>query len=244
MINRQAETDQEAYRALFRGARGARAVGEGSVSYLYYPLAVENIQRTVPAVRLICILRNPAERAYSAYQYARARAYEPLRDFREALSREGERIEAGWHHLWHYRRMGRYSEQLRRFYQAFDREQIRVYRFEELARNRGTVLRDCFEFLGVDPDFQPRRKPVTVPSGEPRIAALQRFLAAPPGRDLARRVVPGEIRRWLAGPLRKANLKKAPLSPELRRELLEGYRPGIEELEDLTGQSFGAWLAP
>lgn len=243
MINRPAVTDADAYRALFRGARGARAVGEGSVSSLYYPRAVENIKRTVPEVRLICILRNPAERAYSAYQYARARAYEPLRDFREALAREEERIDAGWHHLWHYRRMGRYHEQLSRFYAAFGRDQIRVYCFEDFVRDREAVLRDCFGFLGVDPAFRPRRKPVTVPSGEPRIALLQRFLASPPGRDVARRVIPGELRRWLSGPLRKANLRKVPLDPEVRRELLEDYREGIGELEDLAHRSFAGWRA-
>lgn len=242
-INRHAVTEEGAYRALFRDARGARAVGEGSVSYLYYPCAPKNIERTVPDVRLICILRNPADRAHSAYQYVRARTYEPLPDFRQALAREEERIEAGWHHIWHYRRMGRYHEQLRRFYRAFDPTQIRVYRFEEFARDPKPVLRDCFEFLGVDPALRLRRKPVTVPSGEPRSKALQSFLLeSPPGKEAVKRLIPGEIRRWLSGRIRKANLKKAPLDPDVRQELLEYYREGIEKLEDLTGQPFTEWL--
>lgn len=242
-INRVAVTDEDAYEALFRNAHEARAVGEGSVSYLYYPCSVQNIRRLLPEVRVICILRNPADRAHSAWQYARARTYEPLQDFRQALAREEARIEAGWHHIWHYRRMGRYHEQLCRFYQAFDPAQIQVYRFEEFARDPEPVLRDCFEFLGVDPAFRPRRKPVTVPSGELRSKALQRFLLeSPPGKETVRRMVPGEIRRWLSGRIRKANLRKAPLDPEVRRELLEYYRDGIQGLEDLTGQPFTEWL--
>jgi hypothetical protein len=197
----------------------------------------------VPAVRLICILRNPADRAYSAFQYARARTYEPLRDFRQALAQEKERIGAGWHHIWHYRRMGNYHEQLSRFYRVFDAAQIRVHRFEEFAREPEKVLWDCFEFLGVDPAFRPWRKPVTVPSGEPRSKMLQSFLLeSPPGKQAVKRMVPGEIRRWLSGRVRKANLKKAPLETEIRRELLDDYREEIEALEVLTGQPFTEWV--
>jgi hypothetical protein len=243
MMNRVAVTDEEEYKALFRNTRGARAVGEGSISYLYYPCSAENIQRTLPDIRLICILRNPADRAYSAFQYTRARTFEPLRDFRQALAQEEERIDAGWHHIWHYRRMGRYHEQLRRFYHVFDPKQIRVYRFEDLIRDSQAVLRDCFEFLDVDPTFQPPRKPVAVPSGEPRSRVLQRFLLeSPPGKQTVRRIIPGEARRWLSGRIRKATLKKAPLDPDLRRELLEDYRDEIEALKDLTGQPFTEWL--
>jgi hypothetical protein len=192
---------------------------------------------------LICILRNPADRAHSAFQYVRARTYEPIPDFRLALAREEERIAAGWHHIWHYRRMGRYEEQLRRFYRIFDPTQIRIYQFEEFARDPEPVLRDCFEFLEVDPTFRPRRKPVTVPSGEPRSKTLQSFLLeSPPGKQMLKRLIPGEFRRWLSGRIRKANLKKTPLDPAVRRQLLEYYRGGIEELEDLTGRSFREWL--
>lgn len=243
MINRQAVVDPDAYRRLFRGADGARAVGEGSVSYLYYSRAIENIKLAVPDARLVCVLRNPAERAYSAFRYARSRMYEPLSDFRRALEREEERIAAGWHHLWHYRRMGRYAEQLEPVYRLFDRGQIRVYRFEELVRDRDGVLRDCFDFLGVDPAFRPRRTPTTVPSGEPRSATLQRLLLeSPPGKELVKSLVPGEFRRWLSGWIRNANLEKPPLDPALRRELLEDYREDIEELERLTGEPFSEWL--
>lgn len=244
MINRRSVTDPDAYRALFRGSDGARAAGEGSVSYLYSPRAPGRIRRAVPDARLVCILRNPAERAYSAFRYLRARTYEPIPDFREALDREEERIEAGWHHIWHYRRMGRYAEQLRRWYRIFDPEQIRVYRFEDFVRDPESLLRDCFEFLGVDPSFRPSRTPVTVPSGEPLSGVLQRFLLeSPPLKEALKRLIPGEIRRWLAGRIRKANLKKEPMDPAIRSELLEDYREGIRALEELTGRSFTEWLA-
>lgn len=245
MINREVVPDEAAYRALFRNADGAGAVGEGSVSYLYHASAAAGLRRAVPDARLICILRNPADRAYSAFRYLRSRMYEPVGDFEEALAREDARVDAGWHHMWHYRRMGRYAEQVRRYLRIFDREQIRIYRFEDFVRDPALVLRDCYEFLGVAPDFRPRRTPVTVPSGEPRSTLLQRYLLeSPPGKDLLKRLVPGGIRRWLSGRIRKANLEKTPMDPSLRRELLEGYLEGIETLERLTGRPFTRWLEP
>lgn len=245
MINREVVHDEAAYRALFRNADGARAVGEGSVSYLYHTSTAADLRRAVPDARLICILRNPADRAYSAFRYLRSRMYEPVGDFEEALAREDARVEAGWHHMWHYRRMGRYAEQIRRYLTIFDREQIRIYRFEDFVRDPAPVLRDCFEFLGVDSDFEPRRTPVTVPSGEPRSSLLQRYLLqSPPGKELVKQLVPGDIRRWLTGRLRKANLEKPRMDPSVRRELLEDFRDGIETLEQLTGRPFTRWLKP
>lgn len=245
MINREVVRDEAAYRALFRNADGARAVGEGSVSYLYHASAAADLRRAVPDARLICILRNPADRAYSAFRYLRSRMYEPVGDFGEALAREDARVDAGWHHMWHYRRMGRYAEQVHRYLTIFDREQIRIYRFEDFVRDPAPVLRDCFEFLGVDSDFEPRRTPVTVPSGEPRSSLLQRYLLqSPPGKELVKQLLPGGIRRWLTGRLRKANLEKPPMDPSIRRELLEDFRDGIETLEQLTGRPFTRWLEP
>lgn len=244
-INSKAVTDHDTYRALYRGADGARAVGEGSVSYLYYPDAAENIWRWSPDARLICILRNPVDRAYSAFQYTRSRMFEPLSDFREALRREEERIAAGWHHIWHYRRMGYYSAQLRHFYRVFDASQIRVHRFEEFSRDPDSVIRNCYEFLGVDGSFRPRKNPSTVPSGEPRHVAVQRFLVgSSPLKTALKRVLPGDVRRWVSGRARKVNLSKAPADADVRRELLEAYREDIRDLEDLTGRPFSDWLRP
>jgi len=84
-------TDINRYMELFEGAKPGMAVGEASVSYLYSEDAPDRIRHYVPDVRLVAILRNPVERAYSAFQYLRERGTEPYADFSEALE-----ADTGW----------------------------------------------------------------------------------------------------------------------------------------------------
>ena len=69
------------YRALFEGARGEKAVGEASPLYIYAPGTAERIKRYVPEAKIVALLRNPVDRAYSAFLYAVRIGVEPLTDF-------------------------------------------------------------------------------------------------------------------------------------------------------------------
>src|SRR5581483_6498173 len=96
VFDRHVVTDPVAYRRLFDGVTPAhRAAGEASVLYLYAPAAAARIARTIPDVRLIAILRNPVERAFSSFQHLRRDGREPLADFAEALRAEDARVAAG-----------------------------------------------------------------------------------------------------------------------------------------------------
>src|SRR5690606_26522676 len=97
------------YEALFAGGSRSPVRGEASTIYLYDPDAPAEIRALSPDARILVVLRDPAERAYSNYQFARRDGKEPLASFREALAAEDERVAAGWATLWHYRRKGRYG---------------------------------------------------------------------------------------------------------------------------------------
>ncbi len=88
-------TDLEGYRTLFAGASGEKAMGEVSPLYLYAPQAAYRIRRYVPEAKLVAILRNPVERAYSAYMHLVREDREPL-GFAEALKEEERRIQSNW----------------------------------------------------------------------------------------------------------------------------------------------------
>jgi hypothetical protein len=118
-VNRLSVTDEDAYRAQFADVRDEIAVGEASPLYLYAPHAAERIRNVVPDAKIIIILRNPIDRAYSAFLHLVRDNRECHRDFALALSKERERIEAGWEHIWHYIAMGRYLEQVQRYFDAF-----------------------------------------------------------------------------------------------------------------------------
>jgi hypothetical protein len=142
--------------------RRSGIVGEASPSYLFHPLASERVARMLPRARLIALLRNPVDRAFSHYQHEVALGREEL-SFEDALAREDERMQgelermlrdpsyfsyAWWNHT--YAARGRYAEQLERWLDAFPREQLLVLFTEELAADTAGTYRRVLDFLGVD----------------------------------------------------------------------------------------------
>src|SRR5918995_644162 len=94
------------HQALFQGAKGETAIGEASPLYIYAPGTPERIKEYVPEARSIALLRNPADRAYSAFLHAVRIGVEPCTDFAQALRGEEERVRNGWHYIFHYRNRG------------------------------------------------------------------------------------------------------------------------------------------
>jgi hypothetical protein len=141
--------------------RRSGVVGEASPSYLFHPLAPERVARMLPEARLIALLRNPVDRAFSHYQHEVALGREQL-TFEEALAREDERMQGElermladpsyFSHAWWnytYAARGRYAEQLERWHAAFPREQVLVLLTDDLAADTAGTYRRTLEFLGV-----------------------------------------------------------------------------------------------
>ena len=154
-LKRDFVTDIEEYHALFRGAAGETAVGEASPIYLYSPEASRRIRHYVPEAKLIAVLRSPVERAYSAFLYMTREGRKPLKAFPEALQAEESRMRDNREWIWHYRHVGLYYTQLKRYYDVFDADQIRVYLYEDLRAHLPRVLQSIFGFLEVDESFVP-----------------------------------------------------------------------------------------
>ena len=245
--NRESEVvyTLEHYRTLFTGATTETIVGEASPVYLYDEDAPRLLREHRPDAALIVILRNPIERAYSHYLHLRQAGREPLRDFEAALDAEDERIEAGWEWSWHYRRMGLYGQQLARYLEYFDREQLYVYRFEELTASPVRFAQSVYRALGVDPSFKPDTGIRRRATGVPVLQWLHRFVGNPDHvlRRWSRLVLPEAVRDRLLMAMRNANLEKPPLPDTARARLAKTYRDDVCRLEDLLDHSFSDWLA-
>jgi len=234
----------EDYRAHF--AEGARfhARGESSPQYMYFPRAAERIRQHIPDVKLIAVLRQPADRAYSAYLLKRFVGKERL-GFADALAAEERRFADGWSHHWHYRRRGFYAAQLRPYFDLFKREQLKFYLYEDFVTDPVGLMQDIFRFLDVDDSFAPDVSVRHNESKHPRSLGLQGFLTEPrAAKNLFKNVVPARWTRRLGDRLRRQNLKRPERLPdELRRQLTEGYREDIEELQGMIGRDLSHWLA-
>ena len=242
-------TDLEAYRALFGGVTDENALGEASTLYLYYnEKAAELIRRYVPEAKLIAVLRDPVERAYSHFLFMRSHGREPLADFARALDAEEERVRERWWPAFHYARAGFYHEQLSRYFKLFGREQIRIYLYEDLQPDPSGVTRAVFRFLGVDDAFVPGDMSVKHnPSGVPRSEKLYALLYSGCRwvRPFVEPHLPNRLRQRVprvVASLKKRNLDKPRLSPEVRGRLVGEYREDILRLQDLIGRDLSSWL--
>jgi hypothetical protein len=186
-------------------ARGA-LVGEASPSYLFHPQAPERVAALLPDAKLIALLRDPVDRAFSQYQHERALGREPL-SFAEALAAEAERTRgevermcadpayfsrAWWDHTYFAR--GLYAEQLERWYAHVPRGRLLVLTTEEYARDPAGTYARVLDFLGAPPhelrehprifsrEYEPL-DPATRAALAARYAEPNRRLAALLGRD-------------------------------------------------------------
>jgi len=239
--------DVGAYHTLFAGTMSETAIGEASHSYLYMPRAAGRIREYVPDMKLIAVLRHPAERAYSHYRQMIRDEREPLDDFVRALAEEKARIRENWWPDFHYVQVGLYYAQLERYFERFRREQIKVYLYEEFISNPCVVLRDIFRFLGVDDGFVPERTIKYNASGIPKNKGLHAFLQKLRlARPVVERLLPEEqtLRLLRVGSgLHNRNLTKPRLSPKLRARITDAYfRDDILKLQELIQRDLSSWL--
>ena len=144
-----------------------RLTGEASTSYLNSPVAPARMIAIIPNAKIIAILRNPVDRAYSQYHFLLRKGVETAPTFEDALQleetrykeyRDGIRKQRDIYWAF-YRRYGHYAEHLQRWLQYYDRDRLLVLSTEEFKRDRQGTVHQVFEFLKV--------KPYTIPADAP-----------------------------------------------------------------------------
>lgn len=149
------------YFELFESAGDAKIRGEASHVYLSNPKTPRLINLLFPNARFLIILRNPADRAHSLYQWMRRFGHEPLETFEQALDAEGERYQSDAfkqnapHYFYNsmYFRSGLYGQQIKRYYDIFPEEQFLILKFDEFISRPRHHLKAIFKFLEVDKTF-------------------------------------------------------------------------------------------
>jgi Sulfotransferase domain len=136
--------------------------GEASPYYMVHPLAPARVAKLLSNVKLILVLRNPVDRAYSQYQHQlRQPGVEPL-SFEEAIDREEERLAGEQkkltenpdyvsfnHRHYSYLTRGRYVDYIPAWMKLFPKEQFLVLKSEDLYRDPSAILKETFAFLNV-----------------------------------------------------------------------------------------------
>ena len=246
-IHRTTINKLKSYQALFDGVSNEKAIGEASPAYLVEPKAPVRIHHYIPDAKLIAILRNPAERAYSHFLHLIKKNYESCHDFGLALQNVDELRMGSWMPRRDYLLFGYYYLCLKRYFDIFDRTQIKVFLFEDLKSDTASLLQDIFRFLEVDDLFVPDvSQPYSV-SGIPNSRMLHNFLSKPsPLMSLIKSILTPFIsksrRQRLLFGLRNMNLRYPPLTQKVRSHLVNLYREDILNLQELIKRDLSEWI--
>lgn len=232
------------YLSLFSETKDEKGIGEASVDYLSSPIAPKQLYQKLPHVKLIAILRDPIERAYSNFQHVVRQGREPYLDFTEALAQEEARIQAGWIYFWHYLDTGRYAKHLSRYFEFFPHEQIKIILFEDLVKNKHDVMKEIFSFIGVDPDFKVSMRKKHNAARAPASKSLKHLMYYPHGlRTIIQRTLPERVRRKLFAVVESVLANPHPQIPwETRQQLLPLFYDDNLKLQQLIKRDLSLWM--
>jgi hypothetical protein len=186
--------------------------GEASPYYMFHPYTPQRVAQLLPGVKLIALLRNPVERAFSHYCWEVGWGNEHL-PFEDAIEQEDERIQVGaqklekgtsFNHLhFSYVSRGKYAEQLEKWFAYFPQKQCLIIKSEDMYNNPANIFKQTLDFLHIpvrDPDIQ--------------------------------------TSRFMQYNSQKFPIHKK-MAPETRQRLVEIFKPHNERLYNLFGRDFG-----
>lgn len=231
-FSREFARGDEWYLAQFPASVSAVCHGEKSNSYMESPEAVDRIVAALPRARMIAMLRDPVERAYSDYcmLYRRSEVGKDIDRALDPRQAAAGRFVVG----------GLYYRQLEPFFERFGADGVLVLLYEEFRADPGHEVAKVRSFLGLAP-MAPAELPAkhakdrTEPMVPPQLRRLLRRakpLVAPIRHLPAFR----EVRRLVA-----REIRYPALHPDLRHRLAEHYRPEVDRLSALLGRDFGVW---
>lgn len=223
------------YEDRFARAPAGAIVGEASPGYMYHHSARERMAEALPDARLVAILREPVERAYSHYWLNRSLGIEPL-SFAQAVDREPIRLANGERpDAFGYLARGRFLAQLQAVCEHYERDRLLVLLFDDLQGDPGGTYRRTCAFLGIDQTYEPRAL------GRPINPYVQ--FRSLPVRGAARDL-PSPARRLLERVNTRRSVSYPPLDPELQAELRSRFRDENRQLEIWLGRDLHAWNGP
>ena len=228
------------YVRLFQDVQHETAIGEASVAYLWSETAATNIASRLPGAKIIAILRDPSERAFSQYLHQLTVGLTHL-SFREHIEKCLHNRDRKLGTFYPLLEVGLYSEQVKRYLDRFPGNKVRIYWYEEAWKQPDQFLQDIFRFLDVDFNFPVDTRRKRLQRRAPRFAsvnyALKQFGITHHLREFAPSWLRSTVRTVFFGNSR--NLK---MSSEDRRYLINYYREDILKLASLLNRDLSGWL--
>lgn len=234
-------TNFSKYLALFEKASTSQVVGEASTTYLYfYESTIRNIKRYHPKwkeLKIVIILRNPIERAFSHYMIDMATT-DIVVQFSEIIKKWQLKEHS---EICKYIDYGFYYNQVKAYKDNFNR--VKIYLFEDLESDAANLFINLFNFLDVDTHFVLDTKSKYNFSGIPKNRFLSRLIYKPNiFKTVAKVILSDRVRLDIKKKLMKSPSEKPELKDFERNALKDIYKNDILKLQTLIGRDLSDWL--
>ena len=222
-----------------------KVCGDMSNDYLYYyEKSIKNIKKYLGnEIKIVIVLRNPIDRAYSNYMHHIRDGWENI-SFEQALDDENRRIEENWGWSYHYVKTGMYYYQVKAYLDNF--RQTKIYFFEEL-KFKDILLKDLCTFLEVRFTKELKDNKEYNVSGYPRNKLVHNFLNKDNAikkiiKPVVNSILPkGSIQKVVSN-IQNKNLKKVSMKNDTRERLKNVFEDDIKKLSNLIKMDLSHWL--
>lgn len=229
-----------------------KLIGGSQVQLMYFPESANRLFEYNSDMKLIAVLRNPIERAYSAYWYAKRKAWEISESFEIAINKEADRLKGEFREQADltYLSHGIYEKQIDNLMSIFPSSNLYIGLFDDLKNNPKQFVADIFSWLGVDPRVEIDTEQQSNKAAIPQSMLLQKFLMKPPSqlRALFHQLFPKSVQKTIqekiVSKLMNMNEKETQypaIGPETYKQLCDYFRPNNELLGKLINRNLDHW---
>jgi hypothetical protein len=235
----------EEYKSLFNEVKNEISIGESTVLYLYYyEHAIDNIKKYLGEnVKIIIMLRNPTDRAYSAFQHV-SKGLKEQNSFEDALKIEKERMnkESSLTPMVMYREMGLYHDMVKAYKENF--KNVHIVFYEDFRDDTEGEIKKIFKFLelslSANIDFVSRHNVGGKRWKNEKMKHV--FMKNNPLKSALKKAIPKSLRKGVRDKLISASTNKvAPMKENTRVKLNEFFKEDVKKLSDLLNRDLTHW---
>lgn len=239
LVEREISKDLKSYKKLFEKHEDQYIIGDSSADNLYYSSKViPHIKKTLgKETKIIIVLRNPVERAFSAFMHLKRDNREYLENFSDALSEEENRIRDNFEFIWHYKRAGLYSNDVKNYLDNF--KNVKVILSEEIHKDIENQMKEICEFLEINSEFQFSTLQQFNSSGKVKNRLIQNiFSSRLPLKRKIGRIFPKSFKNKI----KSRNIVKVEIPLKDKGFLLTYFKNDIIDLQRLINKNLSNWL--
>ncbi len=235
----------EEYQSLFNQVKQQKAIGESSVFYLfYYQDAINEIKKRLGNdIKIIIMLRNPIDRAYSAFQHV-SRGLKEQQTFEYSLQIEKGRLEQNRNltPMVMYKEMGMYYNMVKAYLESF--KDVHIILYEDFSSSTSKVVKEVFQFLGVDQN-QKINSDIRYNVGGKSWSnnTLKKvFVTESKLKIVMKKIAPEKARKTIRGILTRPFIKKVSMKKKTREDLIRYFRKDVKKLALLINKDLTNWI--